>query len=554
MSGAIFKSTSVVGLTTLLSRITGMLRDVAQAQLFGGGPMADAFLVAYKIPNFLRRLFAEGAFSQSFVPVVSQYKHQQGEAEVKELVTGVAGTLGLTLFVVTLIGVIGAPVIIWAFAPGFQQHGGRYDLAVEMLRWTFPYLFFISLTALASGVLNSYGRFGAPAFTQVLMNLVMIVAAVWVAPHFENPGLVLAIAVFVSGVVQVLFQLPFILRLRLLGWPRWRWDHAGVRRVGRLMVPGILGSSMAQVSLLLDTQIASFLVTGSVTWMYFADRLVEFPLGVFSIALATVILPNLSGHHAAEAPERFSATLDWALRLVVLMVVPAAVALFMLAGPLTATFFRHGRFGAGLFLRTARIQLRQSAGAGVFRPPGHPDAGARQLHLSRSEHRPQRPRGRTPRLLREIAGPARLFGPVHRHLGRHELLAVVSGPAQERGAAAGSRLERLAGAGGRREHRDGGGLVVAGRGSRPLDRHGHLAARAADRNLRHGRGPGVFRHPVRGRGEARPSTPLMGRKLHYNHGLSPWNSFAASTIFRPIIGAACSRSAITTACISGISR
>ncbi len=346
MSGAIFKSTSVVGLTTLLSRITGMLRDVAQAQLFGGGPMADAFLVAYKIPNFLRRLFAEGAFSQSFVPVVSQYKHQQGEAEVKELVTGVAGTLGLTLFVVTLIGVVGAPVIIWAFAPGFQQHGGRYDLAVEMLRWTFPYLFFISLTALASGVLNSYGRFGAPAFTQVLMNLVMIVAAVWVAPHFENPGLVLAIAVFVSGVVQVLFQLPFILRLRLLGWPRWRWDHAGVRRVGKLMVPGILGSSMAQVSLLLDTQIASFLVTGSVTWMYFADRLVEFPLGVFSIALATVILPNLSGHHAAEAPERFSATLDWALRLVVLMVVPAAVALFILAGPLTATFFRHGRFDA----------------------------------------------------------------------------------------------------------------------------------------------------------------------------------------------------------------
>src|ERR1700690_2153311 len=298
MSGTIFKSTSVVGLTTLLSRITGMLRDVAQAQLFGGGPMADAFLVAYKIPNFLRRLFAEGAFSQSFVPVVSEYKHQRDIAEVRELVSGAAGTLGLGLFVITLIGVIGAPVIIWAFAPGFESQGGRYELAVQMLRWTFPYLLFISLTALASGVLNSYGSFGPPAFTQVLMNLVMIVAALWIAPHFANPGLVLAIAVFVSGVIQVAFQVPFVMRLKLLGWPRWRWNHEGVRRVARLMGPGILGSSMAQVSLLLDTQIASFLVTGSVTWMYFADRLMEFPLGVFSIALATVILPNLSGHHA----------------------------------------------------------------------------------------------------------------------------------------------------------------------------------------------------------------------------------------------------------------
>jgi putative peptidoglycan lipid II flippase len=346
MSRAIFKSTSIVGFTTLLSRITGMMRDVAQAQLFGGGPVADAFLVAYKIPNFLRRLFAEGAFSQSFVPVVSAYKHQRSHAEVKDLVSGAAGTLGLALFVITVIGVIGAPVIVWAFAPGFHETGGRYDLSVQMLRLTFPYLFFISLTALGSGVLNSYGSFGPPALTQVLMNGIMIVAAVWIAPHFANPGVVLAAAVFVSGVAQVAFQVPFILRLRLLGWPRWRVDHEGVRRVGRLMVPGILGSSMAQVSLLLDTQIASFLATGSVAWMYFADRLVEFPLGVFSIALATVILPSLSAHHAEAAPERFSATLDWALKLVLVMVMPAAVALFVLAGPLTATFFGHGRFGS----------------------------------------------------------------------------------------------------------------------------------------------------------------------------------------------------------------
>jgi putative peptidoglycan lipid II flippase len=346
MSRAIFKSTSVVGLTTLLSRITGMFRDMAQAQLFGGSPVADAFLVAYKIPNFLRRLFAEGAFSQSFVPIVSEYKHRRTQDEVRELVSGAAGTLGLALFVITVIGVIGAPLIIWAFAPGFHATGDRYDLAVEMLRLTFPYLFFISLTALASGVLNSYSSFGPPALTQSLMNIIMIVAALWIAPHFANPGLVLAVAVFVSGLVQVLFQVPFLLKLKLLGWPRWRWDHEGVKRVGKLMLPGILGSSMAQVSLLLDTQIASFLTLGSVTWMYFADRLVEFPLGVFTIALATVILPNLSGHHAAAAPERFSATLDWALRLIVVLVVPAAVALFVLAGPLTATFFGHGKFSA----------------------------------------------------------------------------------------------------------------------------------------------------------------------------------------------------------------
>jgi putative peptidoglycan lipid II flippase len=344
MSRSIFRSTSIVGLTTLLSRITGMLRDMAQAQLFGGSPIADAFLVAYKIPNFLRRLFAEGAFSQSFVPVVSEYKHQRSQAEVRELVSGATGTLAIGLFVVTLIGVIAAPLIIWAFAPGFQTVGDRYDLAVEMLRLTFPYLLFISLTALASGVLNSYGSFGPPALTQSLMNVVMIVAAVWVAPHFSNPGLVLSVAVFVSGIIQILFQIPFLLKLKLLGAPRWRWDHEGVRRVGRLMVPGILGSSMAQVSLLLDTQIASFLAVGSVSWMYFADRLVEFPLGVFSIALATVILPSLSAHHAAAAPAHFSATLDWALKLILVMVLPAAVALFVLAGPLTATFFGHGNF------------------------------------------------------------------------------------------------------------------------------------------------------------------------------------------------------------------
>ncbi|MCC6171005.1 MAG: murein biosynthesis integral membrane protein MurJ [Gammaproteobacteria bacterium] len=344
MSRAIFKSTSIVGLTTLLSRITGLLRDMVYSQAFGAGTLMDAFLVAFKIPSFLRRLLAEGAFSQSFVPVISEYRVRRSQDEVRELVGGVAGTLGGLLIVVTAIGVVAAPLIILLFAPGFASQGDKYALAVAMLRWTFPYLFFVSLTALFSGVLNSYGRFAVPAFTQVIMNLVMILFAIGFASHATNPGVTLAIGVFVAGLLQLGFQLPFVARLGLLSWPRWRPAAEGVRRIGRLMVPGIFGSSMAQVSLLLDTLIASFLVTGSIAWLYYADRLMEFALGVFSIALATVILPGLSTHHARGSMARFSATLDWALRLVLLLVTPAAVALLAFAGPITATIFGYGEF------------------------------------------------------------------------------------------------------------------------------------------------------------------------------------------------------------------
>jgi putative peptidoglycan lipid II flippase len=343
MSRTILKSMSVVGTMTLLSRITGLLRDIVYSQAFGAGAMMDAFLVAYKIPNFLRRLFAEGSFSQAFVPVISQYKVTRTQEEVRELVSGVSGTLGLVLIVVTAIGVIAAPIFILLFAPGFLHTAGKYDLTVAMLRWTFPYLFFISLTALFSGVLNSYGRFAIPAITQVIMNLVMIVFALWLAARSSNPGVVLAIGVFVSGLLQLAFQLPAVARLHLLAMPRWRPAAEGVRRIGRLMLPGIVGSSMAQVSLLLDTVIASFLMTGSIAWLYYADRLMEFPLGVFSIALATVILPGLSAQHALQSTERFSATLDWALRLTILLASPAAVALLVIAGPLTATTFGYGR-------------------------------------------------------------------------------------------------------------------------------------------------------------------------------------------------------------------
>jgi putative peptidoglycan lipid II flippase len=341
-----FRSTSIVGLLTLLSRITGLLRDVVYARMFpiGGGVM-DAFLVAYQIPNTLRRLFAEGAFSQAFVPVVTQYRTQHSTDEVRELVDSTTGTLGLVVFVVSLLGVIAAPVLILVLGPGFNERG-TFDLAVAMLRWTFPYLFFVSLTALAAGVLNSYGRFALPALTSVALNVIAIIFAAWIAPLTANPGVTLAMGVFVAGVIQLAMQIPALRRLQLLRRPYWNWQHEGVKRIARLMLPAILGSSMGQISVLLSSSIATMLATGSVAWLYFADRLVEFPLGVFSIALATVILPHLSAQHAQATPDLFAATLDRALRLLLVIVIPAAVALWILAGPLTVVLFHYGQFTA----------------------------------------------------------------------------------------------------------------------------------------------------------------------------------------------------------------
>lgn len=337
----------VFGVVTLLSRITGLLREMVNTRMIPttNGVM-DAFLVAYMIPNFLRRLFAEGAFSQAFVPVVSEYRARRSHDEVRELVDSVAGTLGLFLAIVSLVAVLIAPLLIWVFAPGFSQDATKFALAAEMLRWTFPYLLFVSLTALAGGVLNSYEHFALPAFSSVLLNVIMIAFAAWVSPHVANPGLALAVGVFVAGVVQVVVQLPPLLKMALVRKPHWNFKHEGVRRIGRLMLPAIVGSSMGQLSVMLSGEIASFLASGSIAWLYYADRLVEFPLGVFSIALATVILPSLSAHHAKASPQQFTATLDWALRMLCVIVIPASVALFLLAGPLTTVIFHGGKFTA----------------------------------------------------------------------------------------------------------------------------------------------------------------------------------------------------------------
>ena len=350
MSLRLIRSTLTVGSMTLLSRMLGLARDVILARFFGAGMGADAFFVAFRIPNFLRRLFAEGAFSQAFVPVLTEYKTQREHVEVRQLLSHVTGTLGMVLFVVTLIGVVAAPILIMAFAPGFSGNGEKYDLTVAMVRITFPYILFISLTALAGGVLNSYGRFAVPAFTPVFLNLSLIAAVLWLAPYLNEPVMALAWGVFLAGVIQLLFQLPFLFRLGLLPRPRLnlaRKDrHEGVKRIGRLMLPAIFGTSVVQINLLFDTLIASFLVTGSVSWLYYSDRLVEFPLGVFGIALATVILPTLSRQHASAAASEYEATMDWALRLVVLIGVPAALGLMVLAGPLLTTIFYYGAFSA----------------------------------------------------------------------------------------------------------------------------------------------------------------------------------------------------------------
>jgi putative peptidoglycan lipid II flippase len=329
---------------TLLSRISGLARDIVWAAVFGASALMDVFLFAFKLPNLLRRFFAEGAFSQAFVPVIAEYRATRTFDESRRLIARVAGTLALALFVVTVIGVIAAPVLVLVFGTGIVAGDGPVDLAAAMLRFTFPYIFFISLTAMAGGVLNTYGRFAVPAFTPVLLNLCLIGAAIWLAPLLDQPVLGLAVGVFIAGLVQLGFQVPFLLRERLLPMPRFGWADPAVKRILFLMLPIMFGSSVAQINILFDTWIALFLTNGSVTWLYYSDRLVEFPLGVFGIAIATVILPTLSSHHARASVEKFTETLDWAMRSALLLAVPAAVALFVLAEPLMTTLFFRGEF------------------------------------------------------------------------------------------------------------------------------------------------------------------------------------------------------------------
>ena len=358
----LMQKTSIVGGMTLISRILGLLRDVVFARYFGAQLVMDAFLVANRIPNMLRRFFAEGAFSAGFVPVMARYRENHGHDDAREFIDAMSGTLGVVLFVVTLVGVVAAPLLVLVVAPGFVGEGGDLELAALMLRFTFPYLLFVSLTAFAGSILNTYGRFGVPAFTPVLLNVVLIAAAVWLSPRLEQPIMALAYAVLIAGVFQLLFQLPFLAKIHVLPKPKWAPRHKGVKRAVKLMVPAIFGSSAAQINVLLGGIIASLLPVGSISYLYFSDRLMEFPLGIFGIALGTVTLPYLSRLWAKGDRKTFTQTLDWSLKLALLIALPAAIGLFVLAEPLVTALFFGGVFDEYAVRMTAMSLQAYAAG------------------------------------------------------------------------------------------------------------------------------------------------------------------------------------------------
>lgn len=341
-SPGLLRSSAVVGAMTMLSRILGLARDVILATVVGASANADAFFIAFKIPNFLRRLFAEGAFSQAFVPVLAEYREAGGQAAVRELLDRVAGVLGGVLISITVLTIAAAPFVAALFAPGYLGQPEKFALTADLIRITFPYLMLISLTGMCGAILNSYGRFAVPAFTPVLLNVSLIGAALLAAPHFAEPAFALAWGVLLAGCIQLAFQLPFLYRLDLVPRPRWQPQHPAVRQVLTLMIPALFGVSVSQVNLLLDTVLASFLPTGSVSWLYYSDRLTELPLGVFAIAVATVIMPALSRQQAAARDEDFTRTLDWAVRTVLLVGVPASIALIVLAEPILTSLFYYG--------------------------------------------------------------------------------------------------------------------------------------------------------------------------------------------------------------------
>jgi putative peptidoglycan lipid II flippase len=340
----LLKALAKVGSMTFVSRILGFVRDTLIARVFGAGMLSDAFIVAFKIPNLLRRISAEGAFSQAFVPILAEYKSQRSFEETQGLVNRVATWLGIILVVVTLLGMLTAPWIVSLIAPGFRTDAAKMQLTIELLRITFPYIFFISLVSMAGGVLNTYNRFGIPAFTPVWLNVSMILAVLFFADYFNEPIKVLAWAVFVGGFLQLVFQIPFLKQIGLLPKFDFRRDDEGVWRILKLMGPAVLGVSVAQISLILNTIFASFLVTGSVSWLYYADRLMEFPTGVLGVALGTILLPSLSKAYAGKDDAEYSQLLDWGLRLTCILAAPAAVALAVLSAPLVTSLFFYGKF------------------------------------------------------------------------------------------------------------------------------------------------------------------------------------------------------------------
>jgi putative peptidoglycan lipid II flippase len=338
------RSSLITGSMTMMSRVTGLARDLLQAYFLGAGGDADAFNAAFRIPNFFRRLFSEGAFSQAFIPVLSEYRAKGSQVALQHLIDRVAGCLGSTLILVTVLGVVGAPVLGATFASGFMDEPEKYNHYIALIRIMFPYLMLISLSGFMGAILNSYDRFAVSAFTPVLLNLVSIFAMLVIAPLMGSVTFALAWSVLLAGVLSIAFQAPHLKRLHLLPSPKIDWKDPGVRRILALMAPTIFGVSIAQINTLFDSVAASWLPDGSISWLYYSDRLVELPLGIFAVAIGTVIMPSLSRLHATESTEAFSKTLDWAIRLIVLIALPATLALVILAKAVTFTLFQHGKF------------------------------------------------------------------------------------------------------------------------------------------------------------------------------------------------------------------
>lgn len=366
MSQKLVKSTSTVAVFTLLSRIMGFVRDIILASIFGAGGLFDAFVVAFKLPNFLRRLFGEGAFSQAFVPILADYRANHTEAETQSFVNHVSGTLAFYVSCVVILAEIFAPIIIMIFAPGFFHDPMRYQVTVHLLRIMFPYLLLIVLTAMAGAILNTCGVFAAPAFTPVLLNVALVSVALCWAPYSATPIDTLAWGVIIGGVAQLLIQIPFLKKVQLL--PRFKlgFRDPGVLRVMKRMLPALFGVSVAQIGLLIDNVFASFLPKGSISWLYYSDRLIYFPLGVIGVALATVVMPYLSKNHAEKDETVFSATLDWALRCTLFIGLPSAVGLFVLAGPILSTLIHYGKFDSNDVIMTAKSLRAFAVGLPAF--------------------------------------------------------------------------------------------------------------------------------------------------------------------------------------------
>ena len=373
MSKVLLRSGLIVSAMTLVSRVLGLVRDVVVANLLGAGASADVFFFANRIPNFLRRLFAEGAFNQAFIPVMTEYKQTRSFKDTQDLLAAVSGTLGMIVTIVTLIGMVGSGVVTAIFGVGWfleWYHQGpeayKFELASLLLKVTFPYLWFICFTAMSGAILNTFGKFAVSSFTPVFLNLAMIGAALWLSPNMAQPEMGLAIGVFLGGLLQFMFQFPFLRRIHMLVRPRWAWHHPGVVKIRTLMLPALFGVSVSQVNLLVDTMLASFLATGSISYLYYSDRLLEFPLGLFGIAIATVILPVLSSRHVEQSKEGFATTMDWGVRMVLLMGFPAMVGLIVLSEPMLRVLFMRGEFGVTEVSAASKSLIAYGVGLQAF--------------------------------------------------------------------------------------------------------------------------------------------------------------------------------------------